>query len=67
VATAASARRCVDHDVDTPVRLHGCLDQSLHLVTVGDVRSYGECLAAAAGQLICLLMTGGDRRTVHPA
>jgi hypothetical protein len=67
VATAASARRCVDHDVDTPVRLHGCLDQSLHLVTVGDVRSYGECLAAAAGQLICLLMTEGDRRTVHPA
>src|SRR5215213_7635476 len=58
-ATAASARRCVDHDVDTPVRPHDCLDQSLHPVTVGDVCSYGECLAAAACQLICLLMTGG--------
>jgi hypothetical protein len=42
----------VHHDVDTPVRLNGGIDESLHLVAVGDVCRYGECLAAAAGQLV---------------
>src|SRR5437764_15357681 len=42
----------VDHDVDTPERLPGGVDQSLHLVAVGDVCRYGECLAAPAGQLV---------------
>jgi len=41
-----------DHDVDTPVCLHGRIDQALHLVAPGDVHRYGECLAAAAGQLL---------------
>jgi hypothetical protein len=31
--------RVVDYDVDTPVRPHGCIDQFLNLVTVGDVSS----------------------------
>ena len=38
----------VDHHVDAPVRLHGRVDQPLHLVAVGDVRRDGERLAAAA-------------------
>ena len=42
----------VNHDVDSPVRLHGRVDQSLHLVAVGDVGRHGQCLAAAAGQLV---------------
>jgi hypothetical protein len=42
----------VDHDVDAPVCLHGRVDQSFDLLVVGDVRSYGDCLAAAAGQLV---------------
>jgi hypothetical protein len=42
----------VDHHIDPPVCLHGCVDQSFDLLAVGDVRRYGECLAAAAGQLV---------------
>ena len=43
----------IDHDIDTPKFLRGCIDQSLHLVTMSDVCRNGECLAAAAAQFIC--------------
>jgi hypothetical protein len=43
----------VDHH-DPPVSLHGCANQSFHLIGVDDVGSYGECLAAATTQLVGL-------------
>src|ERR1700737_981731 len=43
----------VEHDIDPPVCLYGCVDQSFDLVVGGDVCRYGECLAATAGQLVC--------------
>src|SRR2546423_918710 len=58
----------VDHDVDTPVCLHGGVDQSLNLVALGDVCRYGECLAATAGQLVGQGLDAiGAPRTQHNA
>src|ERR1700759_362560 len=37
----------VDHDVDTPVRLHGCVDQSPDLFAADDVCSYSERLTVS--------------------
>jgi len=46
----------VDHDIDTPVGLHGCVHQSLDLIEVRDVCWYSESLAATAGQLFQTLL-----------
>jgi len=43
----------VDHHIDPPVCLYGCVDQSFDLFVVGDVRRYGSGLAATAGQFVC--------------
>src|SRR5271157_3463674 len=43
------------------------LDQSLHPVTLGDVCSHGECLAAAAGQLVCQRLEAIDAPRTQPA
>jgi hypothetical protein len=45
--------RVIDHHVDAPELLHGYIDQVLHLLSAGDVRRHGECLAAALAQLVC--------------
>ena len=42
----------VEHHVDAPVGLHGGVDQRLHLVSVRDIRGYGQRLAASACQFV---------------
>jgi hypothetical protein len=41
--------RVIDHGIDPPACLYGCIDQSFDLLAVRYVRSYRECLAAATG------------------
>ena len=58
----------VDHDVDAPVGLHGCIDQSLHLVASVTSVGTASALPPLPGQLVCQRLDAIDApRTQHNA